>query len=69
MSDTIIVALLGLAGTFVGSFSGIKLIAYRLQELENKVEKHNQVVERVFKIERHEAVIDEKIEHLEAYHK
>jgi hypothetical protein len=68
MSDTIIVALLSLAGTFIGSFSGIKLITYRIQQLESKVEKHNQVIERVYKLEKHEAVVDEKIEHLEAYH-
>jgi hypothetical protein len=68
MSDTVIVALLSLAGTFIGSFSGIKLITYRIQQLESKVEKHNQVIERVYKLEKHEAVVDEKIEHLEAYH-
>ena len=69
MTDTIIVALLSLAGTFIGSFSGIKLIQYRIQQLEAKVEKHNKVIERVYKLEQHEAVIDEKINHLEDFHK
>lgn len=69
MTDTVIVALLSLLGTFIGSFSGIKLIQYRIQQLEAKVEKHNKVIERVYKLEQHEAVIDEKINHLEDFHK
>lgn len=55
MSDTIIVALLSLAGTAIGSVVGIvtsqKLIEYRLKQLEDKVNKHNQMVERMYKIE------------------
>lgn len=76
MSETVIVAILSFAGTLVGTFAGIKLITYRLEQLEKKVEKHNNVIERVYKIEQHEAVIDEKldvanhrIEDLEGYHK
>lgn len=80
MNDTVIVAMLSLLGTLVGSFGGIvtanKLVNYRLQELEKKVEKHNRVVERVYELERHEAVVDEeikvanhRIDDLEEYHK
>jgi len=80
MSDTIIVALLSLAGTLVGSIAGIltanKLTTYRIGELEKKVEKHNKVVERVYILERDEAVIKEeikvanhRIDDLEEYHK
>lgn len=80
MDSTIIVALLSLAGTLVGSFGGIlaanKLTVYRLQQLEKKVEKHNQVIERVYLLEKHEAVIDEeikvanhRIDDLEGFHK
>ena len=80
MSDTIIVALLSLAGTLVGSLGGIlaanRLIAYRLQQLEAKVEKHNQVIERVYNLEKNEAVMEEeikvanhRIEDLEGYHR
>ena len=43
MSDTIIVALLSLAGTLIGSLFGIiaanKLVVYRIEQLEKKVEK------------------------------
>ena len=80
MNDTIMVAILSLIGTLVGSFGGIltanKLVNYRIQQLEKKVEKHNQVIERVYKLEQRGAVIDEeikvanhRIQDLEVYHK
>lgn len=80
MPETVIVAMLSLFGTLVGSFGGIvtanKLVNYRLQELEKKVEKHNKVIERVYKLEQHEAVVDEeikvanhRIDDLEEFHK
>lgn len=51
MSDVLIVGLLSLAGTVVGTFGGImaanKLTVYRIGQLEKKVDKHNQVQERV----------------------
>ncbi len=37
------------------------LITYRLEELEKKVGKHNEVIERTYKLEQHEAVVDEQI--------
>lgn len=65
MSEAIIVAILSLIGTLVGSIAGImtanKLVVYRIEQLEKKVEKHNNVVERVFAIEKHEAVMEEEI--------
>lgn len=55
MEPTIIVALLGFAGTVVGSLCGVltanKLTNYRMQKLEEKVDKHNTVIERTFKLE------------------
>lgn len=55
MSDTIIVGLISLCGTIVGSFGGIiassRLSNHRIKELEKKVEKHNNIVERMFKLE------------------
>lgn len=65
MSETIIVALLSLAGTLIGSLFGIlaanKLVVYRIEQLEKKVEKHNNVLERVYSLEKDEAVIKEEI--------
>lgn len=73
MSDVVIVAFLSLTGTLIGSLAGIltanKLTNYRIQQLEEKVEKHNQVIERVYDLEKQEAVIEEEIEQLRGYHK
>ena len=55
MSETIFVAILSLVGTAIGSIAGIiasqRLTEFRLKQLEQKVEKHNQIVERTYKIE------------------
>lgn len=65
MSDEIITALIGLVGSGIGSIIGIiynsKLTAYRLEQLEKKVDKHNTVVERTYKVEERLSVIDEEI--------
>ena len=73
MSETILVAILSLMGTLLGSLGGIltasKLINYRIEQLEKKVEKHNHVIERVFNIEKKLAVDEEEIEHLKGCNK
>ena len=55
MSEAIIVAILGFAGTLAGSLLGVlaaqKLTQYRLAQLEDKVNKHNNLIERTFKLE------------------
>lgn len=55
MDSEVIVGFLSLAGTLLGTFTGIltstKLINYRIEQLEKKVEKHNSVVERTAIIE------------------
>lgn len=43
------------------------LLEYRLTQLEEKVDKHNNLVERTYKLERHNEVQDEKIK--EANHR
>ena len=79
MSETIIVGILSLIGTLIGSLSGIiaanKLVVYRIEQLEKKVEKHNNVLERVYILEKDDAVIKEdlkvvnhRIEDLEKTH-
>lgn len=72
MTEAIIVAVLSLMGTLVGSIAGIltanKLVVYRIEQLEKKVEKHNNVIERVYLLEKNEAVMEEEIEHLRHYH-
>ncbi|MDO4943719.1 MAG: hypothetical protein Q4E74_00805 [Ruminococcus sp.] len=61
MPSEIIVAVLSLAGTFLGTFSGIKLMSYRIEQLEKKVEKHNEVVERTYKLEEDSRLLEEKV--------
>ena len=65
MSDTIIVALLSLVGTMAGVYCSNRktsaLIAYRLEQLEEKVNKHNQVVERTYRLEDNDKLMEEKI--------
>lgn len=55
MEGEIAVALIGLAGSCIGSILGVlasaRLTTYRLAQLEKKVDKHNQVVERTYKLE------------------
>lgn len=73
MSDTVIVGLLSLAGTFVGSLGGIiaanKLITFRLERLEKKVDLHNNAVERLFVVEGQMKEAQHDIKDLKAYHK
>ncbi len=80
MDNTVIVAVLALLGTLAGTFGGIltanKLTNYRIEQLEAKVNKHNNLIERTFKLEEAEAILEEKlsmanhrIEELEHYHK
>lgn len=63
--EAIIVALIGLIGSGVGAFGGIlissKLTQYRLEQLEHKVEVHNGVIDRVYKLEERTELQEEKI--------
>ena len=65
MSETIITALitggLALAGTYLANRKASALIAYRLEQLEKKVEAHNNLVERTYKLEEQTALQEEKI--------
>lgn len=65
MSDTLMISLLSLIGTLAGTFGGIltsnKLTGYRIQKLEEQVAKHNNLVERVFRLEDTDKLLEEKI--------
>lgn len=65
MTEAIIVALLGFAGTLIGTYlanrKSAALIAYRLEQLEQKVAKHNGLVERTYHLEEAAAVFEEKL--------
>lgn len=67
MIDEIIVAGLSLVGTFAGSFSGMKLMSYRIEQLEKKVERHNNFAERIPIIEEKISVVNHRISDLETH--
>lgn len=58
---TIIVAFFGLVGTIASVIYGNKLTAYRIEQLEKKVNKHNNLIERTYAIEKRLDVDEEKI--------
>ena len=65
MNETVAVALLSLAGTLIGAYlanrKSAALVAYRLEQLESKVGKHNQVIERIYVLEESVSLLDERI--------
>lgn len=69
MRAEIIVALLSLLGTLIGTLGGIvassKITAFRIQELEKKVEKHNNFAQRIPVIEKEIEVLNHRIKDLE----
>ncbi len=80
MSETIIVSLISLLGTLGGTLGGIlvsnKLTNYRIEQLEKKVEKHNQVIDRVYELEKRDEVekeelkvVNHRLHDLEEFHK
>lgn len=63
--STIIVAGLSLLGTLAGSYGGMRLMSYRLEQLEKKVDKHNNFAERIPVIEEQIKVTNHRLTDLE----
>ena len=65
VSAEIIIAGLSLLGTLAGTAGGIivsgKLVNYRIEQLEKKVEKHNNLITRTFRLEQAVALLDERV--------
>lgn len=65
MPAEVVTAALSLVGTLVGTLGGIALSSnltnYRIEQLEKKVEKHNNLITRTYKLEQEFAVMDEKV--------
>lgn len=68
MTEGITIALIGLIGSGIGSIIGIlasnKLTIYRIEQLEQKVNKHNNLIERTYELEKQEVLLEEKIQSL-----
>lgn len=63
--STVIVAALSFVGTCAGSLGGMKLMSYRIAQLENKVDKHNNFAERMPIVEERIKVINHRLDELE----
>lgn len=65
----IIIGVLALVGTLGGSYmshrKSISMIAYRLEQLEKKVDKHNKFAERMPVLEEQMKVVNHRLEDLE----
>ena len=65
---SIICAGVALLGTAIGSYSGLRLTSYRVEQLEKKVDKHNRFAERVPIMEEQIKVINHRLSDLEHEH-
>lgn len=72
MSETIIISLISLVGTLAGSLGGIlvssKMTNYRIEQLEKKVDKHNNFAKKIPIINEQIKVINHRIDDLEREH-
>ncbi len=70
MEPEVIVSLITLLGSALGTFAGIavntKLTNYRIEQLERKVDKHNNVIERTVKLEERIGAIDYRLREVES---
>lgn len=73
MSEGIMVALIGLAGSGIGSLIGVwtssKLTQYRIEQLEKKVQAHNNLIDRTYRLEGQMNEVQHDIRDLKEYHK
>lgn len=69
MSDAIIVAILSLVGTAIGSIVSVltanRLTNYKIDELRKVVEKHNGLIDRTYKLESDLTLVNEKLDVLD----
>lgn len=70
MSDTIIVALISALGTGAGAVVSVltanRITNYKIERLEEEVRKHNGVIERTYELEKRTAILETKVDDLEA---
>ena len=68
MNPDIMVALIALIGTAIGTGGGIlmssKLTVYRIEQLEKKMDKHNTLIERMYKLEERVCGLEDEVRNL-----
>lgn len=71
--SSIVVGALALCGTLGGSYMGVRasnrLVEHRLRALEEKVNKHNNLIERMTRVEDQSARNEGRIKELESLHR
>ena len=65
MSEGVLVALCSFAATLLSGLGGYRLIAYRVEQLEKKVEKHSAAVSRTAVLEERLTEVARRVEGLE----
>lgn len=73
MSEAVLVAVISGICTLLGSLAGVlatsRLTVYRLKKLEEQVNRHNQVIERTFRLEGRMNEVEHEVRDLKEYHK
>ena len=64
MENEVLVALFALIGTALGTLASARLTLYRIEQLEKKMDKHNNVIERTYKLEQRICGVEEDIVYL-----
>lgn len=68
MSDVVMVALVGAGGSVLGSLLGViasnKLTTYRIEQLEKAVAKHNNLIDRTYKLEKNVEMLTQHVDDL-----
>lgn len=58
---SVVTALLSFLGVYLSNRKNAALMSYRLEQLEKKVDKHNQVIERTYKLEERASVLETEV--------
>jgi len=64
LASAAVTAILSFFGVYISNRKQTAVMAYRLNELEKKVDKHNQVIERTYKLEERATVLEKEVEDL-----
>ena len=64
LASAAVTAVLSFLGVYISNRKQTAVMSYRLNELEKKVDKHNQVIERTYKLEERATVLEKEVEDL-----
>ena len=64
MENEVLVALFALIGTGLGTVASARLTVYRIEQLERKMDKHNGLIERTYKLEERVCGVEDDVTRL-----